>query len=317
MRISAIIAAYNAADHIAETLDSLHAQKRPPDEVIICDDGSSDDTALRAESHPTSPKVLRCENGGVACARNNAIEVATGDLVANIDADDIWHEEYLQRMESALAQFPESPAAFSRYKTFLSEEGQKPWTAQDTENNDVIPMEIHEFLQFEQTGMPVLPSYYVMRSSALKRLGTRPYREEHVCGETLAVVPMLAAMGSTLCLPARLGQYRLHGGSITGSEIKTARWMVRVAEEMIERSEELGFDPNTRKEIRRYAGYWSRKSGRRLGGGGFRGEGRKAVFTGFKQGHEMKTMAILLASLVPGMGSRVWRRQWRPESAQK
>ena len=317
MRISAIIPAYNAADYICQTLDSIAGQSRRPDEVIVCDDGSNDDTASRAEEHPLRPTVLRCENGGVASARNNAIKVATGDLVANIDADDIWHPEYLQRIEEAFQANPDATAAFARYRSFLDEDGPPEWTSKDTENTEVIPMALPEFLEFEQTGMPVLPSYYVMRRSALDRLGPQPYVEEHVCGETLAVVPILAAMGPTLQLPARLGQYRMHSGSITSGEVRAARWMVRVAQDMVDRAQALGLDRESIREIRTYAGYWSRKSGRRLGGGGLKGEGRKAILTGLKQGHEFKTLAVLIASLVPGLGSRVWRRQWRADSAQK
>ena len=317
MRLSAIIPAYNAAEYICQTLDSIHAQTRRPDEVIVCDDGSTDATADLATAHPLAPTVLRCENGGVARARNTAIEASSGDLVANIDADDIWHPEYLQRMEEALAANPDATAAFSRYRTFLDEDGPPAWSPRDTADTGVKRLALAEFLAFEQRGMPVLPSYHVMRRTALDQLQPHPYREDHVCGETLAVVPILAAMGPTLQLPAILGQYRMHSGSITSTELRTARWMVRVAREMAQRAQTLGFDRESLHEIRRYAGYWSVKSGRRLGGGGFRGEGRRAIFTGFRQGRDPRALAVFFASVVPGLGSRVWRRQWRADSARR
>lgn len=318
MRISVTIAAYNSAAYIEETLDSLLAQTRKPDEVVVCDDGSTDDTAALAESHAIKPHVFRRENGGVSRARNDAIEATTGDLVANIDSDDLWHEQYLARMEQSLIASPDAPAAFCRFAPFVNSDGPRACDdAEDASNTDVIPMNLHDFLEYERTGLPALPSFLVMRRTALERLGNRPYCDDHLCGENLLVFPMLAAMGPMLYLPARLGRYRMHGGSITGDEIESARWMVRVSGEMIQRAQELGFDREQEHDIRRYAAAWSRKSARRLGGSGFKAEGRSALLSSFRQSSEMKTLGILMASWVPGLGLRVWRRQWRPDSAQK
>lgn len=318
MRISVTIPAYNAAEYIEETLDSLLGQTRRPDEVIVCDDGSTDDTAARAEAHSIAPKVLRRENGGVSRARNDAIEAATGDLIANIDSDDLWHEQFLAKMEATLVAHPEAPAAFCNYAPFTDEETPRASNdSKDVLNTEIVPMDLHDFLEHDRSGKPVLPSFLVARRTALGHLGARPYCDEHHCGENLMVFPMLFVVGPMLYLPARLGRYRMHGGSITGDEIESSRWMVRVAGEMIDRAQQLGFSQEQMQELQKYAGLWSRHAGRRLGGGGFKAEGRRAFMEAYRQGHENKSLGLLLASWVPGLGSRVWRGRWRPESAQK
>ena len=73
MRLSVVIPAYNASSLLGETLDSVAGQVRSPDEVIVVDDGSVDDTNDIARKHPAVTKVLRRENGGIAAARNDGI----------------------------------------------------------------------------------------------------------------------------------------------------------------------------------------------------------------------------------------------------
>ena len=92
--VSVIIPAYNAADTLAETLASVVAQTWPNVEVLVVDDGSTDATAdiveMIAEQHH-QVRLIRQTNAGVAAARNAGLREARGDLVAPLDADDLWH----------------------------------------------------------------------------------------------------------------------------------------------------------------------------------------------------------------------------------
>jgi glycosyltransferase involved in cell wall biosynthesis len=97
-RVSVIVPAYNAAEHIAQALESVKAQTVEDWEVVVCDDGSSDDTAAIAEGFGERMRVVRSpHNEGLACARNRAIGAARGELVALLDADDVWLPNYLER----------------------------------------------------------------------------------------------------------------------------------------------------------------------------------------------------------------------------
>lgn len=92
--VSAVLPAFNNADTIAEALESVAAQTVPACEVIVVDDGSSDDTATVAGACIARlrlpGRVLRQENAGPAAARNRGVEAARGDWIAFLDADDMW-----------------------------------------------------------------------------------------------------------------------------------------------------------------------------------------------------------------------------------
>lgn len=312
------MAAYNSASFIAATLDSIAAQTTPPAEVIICDDGSSDETAAIIEAHPLEVTLIRRINAGLATARNDAIEKATGDVIANIDADDLWHERFLERAIEAFEENKEAIAVFTRYRTFMSDDDLEPTNApEDGEVCGTTTLDLEAFLQFDRAGLPVLPSYFLFRSSVLEVLGRRPYIEGHRCGENIMVFPMIAAMGPIVRVEAKLGRYRMHAASITGAEVDSARWMLRVSEEMIDRAVGLSFGPAAMDAIRRYAAQWSKSAGRRLGGAGETRDGRAGLLQAFRQAHDPKTLALYLGSWVPGLASRVWTRGWRADAAQR
>jgi glycosyltransferase involved in cell wall biosynthesis len=93
--ISVVIPCYNGAKYLRETLDSAVAQTLPPLEVIVVDDGSTDDSAAIAESYGPPVRVIRQSNQGESVARNRAISEAKGEWVAFLDADDLWLPEKL------------------------------------------------------------------------------------------------------------------------------------------------------------------------------------------------------------------------------
>jgi glycosyltransferase involved in cell wall biosynthesis len=92
--VSVIVPAFNAASTIAETLQSISRQTYTALEIVVVDDGSTDETADIARRHGQSDQRLRVvakPNGGVASARNAGIRCSKGAFVAFIDADDLWH----------------------------------------------------------------------------------------------------------------------------------------------------------------------------------------------------------------------------------
>lgn len=94
--VSVVIPAYNAAGFIRDALDSVLAQTYRPIEVLVADDGSTDDTAAVAASYGTPVGCLRQANKGPAGARNLALRHARGELIAFLDADDVWHPRKLE-----------------------------------------------------------------------------------------------------------------------------------------------------------------------------------------------------------------------------
>lgn len=95
--IGAIIPLYNGALFIREALESVLAQTVPPDEIIVIDDGSSDNgpqiVRELAEYHPI--KLIMRDNGGIGAARNQAISASSSSHIALLDQDDIWYPDHL------------------------------------------------------------------------------------------------------------------------------------------------------------------------------------------------------------------------------
>lgn len=107
MQISVVIPLYNKARFVEETVRSALNQVHPVHEVIVVNDGSTDDGGRRvAAIGDPRVRLVWQANAGVSRARNHGVELATGDWIAFLDADDWWHPEFLQRIAAARVQFP-------------------------------------------------------------------------------------------------------------------------------------------------------------------------------------------------------------------
>jgi glycosyltransferase involved in cell wall biosynthesis len=104
--VSVVIPTHNRRQLISRAIDSVRAQTRQADALIVVDDGSTDDTArFVAETYP-DVRVLRQENRGVSAARNAGIRAAEGELIALLDSDDEWLEGKLERQLQAMEASP-------------------------------------------------------------------------------------------------------------------------------------------------------------------------------------------------------------------
>jgi glycosyltransferase involved in cell wall biosynthesis len=104
---SVVIPAYQAAETIAVAVRSALDQSLPAHEVIVVDDGSTDDLVGALRPFEGRIGLVRKENGGVSSARNTGIEIATGDFVAVLDADDSFHPERLEALAELAVSRPD------------------------------------------------------------------------------------------------------------------------------------------------------------------------------------------------------------------
>lgn len=117
--VTTIIPAYNAARTITETIASALAQTHAEHEIVVVDDGSTDDTRAIVTAIAKDRRDIRIvahENRGLASARNSGIAVARGDYIAPLDADDIWHPQKLARQVAAIEALPGAALAYGWFR---------------------------------------------------------------------------------------------------------------------------------------------------------------------------------------------------------
>ncbi|GLI27357.1 hypothetical protein ARHIZOSPH14_15990 [Agromyces rhizosphaerae] len=118
--VSVVVPLYNGAAWIAETLTSIERQTAGDLEVIVVDDGSSDDGREIARAHPVGARLLEQSHLGVAVARNRGLAEARGRWVAFLDQDDLWHPTHLERALAWLARHPGERIVFLRELVFTA-----------------------------------------------------------------------------------------------------------------------------------------------------------------------------------------------------
>jgi glycosyltransferase involved in cell wall biosynthesis len=124
--ITAVVAAYNAERWIGETLEAILGQTRPPDEVVVVDDGSTDATAAELARFGDAIRVVTRRNGGCPAAFNTAFAAARGDYVAMCGADDVWEPQRLEWQLQTLAEHPEVDVCFGGARTFGADDWEWP-----------------------------------------------------------------------------------------------------------------------------------------------------------------------------------------------
>jgi glycosyltransferase involved in cell wall biosynthesis len=104
--VTAVIATYNYGRFVTQAVESVLAQTYGNIEVIVVDDGSNDDTREQLAPYTDRIRYIYQENQSVAAARNTGIRAAAGDLIAFLDADDVWHPQKLELQMDYLAGHP-------------------------------------------------------------------------------------------------------------------------------------------------------------------------------------------------------------------
>ena len=115
--ISIIMATYNRAAYIGEALDSIKRQSFQDYEILVVDDGSTDNTKEILEKY----EGIRCiylEHVGIAGARNTAVKDAKGKWIAFLDSDDLWKEEKLKKQVDYLETHPDCRIVYTKFSNF-------------------------------------------------------------------------------------------------------------------------------------------------------------------------------------------------------
>lgn len=122
MKFTVVIPLYNKGEHIIHALKSVLNQKYQDFEVIVVDDGSTDNSlelARRVES--SKIRFFQQENQGVSVARNVGIDNAKGEYIAFLDADDFWYPDYLETIYGLTEEFPQSDIFVTAYEILMKD----------------------------------------------------------------------------------------------------------------------------------------------------------------------------------------------------
>ncbi len=99
--VSVVIPTYNSSMFILDAVESVYKQNYPVEEIIVVDDGSTDNTCRLLESHRNRIKYVYQDNAGPGAARNRGVALASGDWIAFLDSDDRWEPNHIEKLIEA------------------------------------------------------------------------------------------------------------------------------------------------------------------------------------------------------------------------
>lgn len=209
LTVSAVIPTYNGTVYLREAVRSALAQTYELLEIIVVDDGSRED--IQKVLAPFSPKItyVRQENAGPAAARNHGISLATGDLVALLDDDDIWHPTKTAEQVTQLTKNPTCALVYS----------DPEWI---DENGNIIPHETatefysgHVYAPFLTKNRIASPSVTMIRKDVFNAIGLFDDSSQCISCEDYDLWLRITQKYEVLFCPGTLASYRIRASSIS------------------------------------------------------------------------------------------------------
>jgi len=204
--ISVIISSYNYGRFVGTTINSVLEQTFPAHEIIIVDDGSTDNSAEVIGSFGERVKFVQQKNQGVCVARNNGAKMATGEILAFLDSDDIWKPYKLEKQVKAFQADEEVGLVSGGVRFFdtngetISEhlDGLSGWRAKD-------------ILLYKEPVLNSTASVIAARRDIFEKVGGFDERREMFAAEDRELCYRLAKVSKLTFIPEILVDYRIHG----------------------------------------------------------------------------------------------------------
>jgi glycosyltransferase involved in cell wall biosynthesis len=224
--ISVLIPVRDGAAYLADAIESALDQSYRPLELIVVDDGSLDDTRSVASRFGSDLVYVRQDRRGQGSARNRALRCSTGELIAFLDADDLFEPGRLERQVAAFVDDPSLDAAFGRVAEFV----------EPSRSGPAPPL---------RRARPETPSYLVtaalIRRAALERIG--PFATDLHVNVTVEWIARARDAGlRTVMLDDVVLRRRLHGANIGITNWDAGRELVQIARASLERRRSAATD---------------------------------------------------------------------------
>lgn len=256
MKISVVIPTYNSAPFIRITLDSVLAQTRPPDEILVLDDGSTDETVSILRSYGPHIIFHAQQNRGVAHARNVLCREARGDLVAFLDHDDIWHPRYLEVQQQRFLKNPRATAFFTLHRVFKNQ-ADYSWTEQPAHANPHFELiEPASFVRRynSSSGTFYSMSFCCIPKAVLVLLGDEPFCTEVSGVDDCYICNSLLLHGPVVYTPTPLVAYRISRNAQSVNQLKNFQQVVCVFQLLEQEFQNKGDAHLLREFYRAFAG---------------------------------------------------------------
>ena len=206
-QVSVVIPAYNQAHFLAHAINSVLAQTYREYEVIVVDDGSTDDTPAVAGQFGDAIRYIHQTNRGLSGARNTAIRNARAEIIALLDSDDLWEPNFLEMMVGLLTQHPETAGAYCGFQ-YINSTGE---TVGKPSLKIVPPEMFHETVVIE--GNWLAPCGVIFRKQLA--LDTGLFDESLRALEDSDMWIRMSAHHPFVGLPQALVKYRRHGNNMS------------------------------------------------------------------------------------------------------
>ena len=277
--ISVVIPAYNAAKFIEPAIESVLKQTFQEFEVILVDDGSTDNTLKILELYAEKDcriRLIHCEHGGLSLALNRGIREAKYPWIARMDADDIALPERFAKQIKAVRSHPQV-VAWGTYAYHINSQGKILGLAQTGPSTEA------EFYKLRNEGhlVQLIHPTVLLKKEVLLAVGG--YKPEFEPVEELELFDRMAAYGPTLVLAEPLLLYRVHSNSVSMQRFffqrKLMRYVVSCHRARISGEQELSFEEFLQKyqkqafwrrwqqELKTSGMYYYRKAGLSVGEG--------------------------------------------------
>jgi glycosyltransferase involved in cell wall biosynthesis len=250
--VSVIIPAYNCSATLGDTLETALGQTVRDLEVVVVDDGSSDGSHAIAEAYANRDsrvRVFRTENRGTAAARNTAIEYATGEFIAPLDGDDLWHPLKLDMQLRAFASHSRQVGLVYNWFREINAAGK---VIGGTATPVVEGWVLHRHLMWNFISNGSTP---LIRADILKTVGYGDDLRRAGCFcEDYYVQLEVARLCQFACVPAFLTGYRRTGGSMTSHAALMAKSHIVMFERLAAAT--AADSPFRRLCLERIAAHW-------------------------------------------------------------
>jgi len=224
--VSVIMPCYNAAQHIREAIDSVLGQSWPNVELIIIDDGSTDESVEIIKSYGDQVTLLRQDNQGPFPARNNGLRKARGEYIAFIDADDWWQRDFLEKMITTLEKHHADLSYCGWQNVGKHANHDQPFIPAAYEKQDIVAAFLH--------GCPWPIHAAVIKQSVVSAV--HGFSEQHFSSMDYDFwLRILGHTNNIVLLPEVLAFYRWHGsGQISANKARQVIDAVQVRRNFID-----------------------------------------------------------------------------------